>query len=138
MPELDGLRAFAFAAVAVHHWRPRHFDFPLVSGVHLFFVLSGFLITGILLDARTRNETSASQGVLPTLRAFYVRRFLRIFPLYYAALAIATWFDVAGLRQSWPWHASYLSNYQIFLKNDWIGLVGHFWTLAVEEQFYLA
>ena len=106
--------------------------------MHLFFVLSGFLITGILLDARRQNEAAQASGLAYTLKAFYLRRFLRITPLYFSSLAIATYFDVAGLRQTWPWHAAYLSNYHILLKNDWIGLVGHFWTLSVEEQFYLA
>jgi peptidoglycan/LPS O-acetylase OafA/YrhL len=138
MPQLDSLRTVAVLAVALHHWLTRGFEYPLVSGVHLFFVLSGFLITGILLDARKRNEAAQDSGLAYLLRAFYVRRFLRITPLYFAALAIATYFGVAGLRQTWPWHALYLSNYEIFLKNDWIGLVGHFWTLSVEEQFYLA
>jgi len=137
MPQLDTLRAFAVGTVFLHHWRTHGFDYPLVSGVHLFFVLSGFLITGILLDARKQNETAQGPWLGYTLKAFYLRRFLRIAPLYVAALAIATYFDVAELRRTWPWHAAYLSNYYIFFKNDWIGLVGHFWTLSVEEQFYL-
>ena len=137
MPQLDSLRALAIAAVVQHHWRINAPEIPLVSGVHLFFVLSGFLITGILLDARERNGAGGSAALRYTLRGFYARRFLRIFPLYYVALAVAIYFDVAGVRHTWAWHATYLSNYHIFLKNDWIGLVGHFWTLAVEEQFYL-
>jgi peptidoglycan/LPS O-acetylase OafA/YrhL len=137
MPQLDSLRALAIAAVVHHHWRINPPELPLVSGVHLFFVLSGFLITGILLDARKLNAGSGGAALRYTLRGFYARRFLRIFPLYYAALAIATYFDVAGLRHTFLWHATYLSNFHIFLRNDWIGLVGHFWTLAVEEQFYL-
>jgi peptidoglycan/LPS O-acetylase OafA/YrhL len=138
MPQLDSLRTFAVGAILLHHWVPDRFrSLPLGSGVHLFFVLSGFLITGLLLDARVQYETNQQSGIWYTLRAFYARRFLRIFPLYYAALGVATYFDVAGLQQTWPWHAAYLSNYHILLRNEWIGLVGHFWTLAVEEQFYL-
>ena len=73
-----------------------------------------------------------------TLRAFYLRRFLRIAPAYFAALVVVAYFNVAGIRDTWLWHAAYLTNFHIFLRNDWIGLVGHFWTLSVEEQFYLA
>ena len=70
MPQLDSLRALAVSAVALHHWLPRGFDYPLVSGVHLFFVLSGFLITGILLDARRRNEGTSRAELGYTLKAF--------------------------------------------------------------------
>jgi peptidoglycan/LPS O-acetylase OafA/YrhL len=138
MPQLDSLRALAFAAVALHHWLPRGFDYPLVSGVHLFFVLSGFLITGILLDARRRNEAIGLFDLGSTLKAFYLRRFLRIVPLYVAALIVVAYFNIAGIRGAWMWHTAYLTNFHIFFKNEWIGLVGHFWTLSVEEQFYLA
>jgi peptidoglycan/LPS O-acetylase OafA/YrhL len=138
MPQLDSLRALAVTAVAMHHWLPRGFDYPLVSGVHLFFVLSGFLITGILLDARPRHEAVGRSELGYTLRAFYLRRFLRIAPAYVLTLVVVVYFNVAGIRDTWLWHAAYLSNVHIFLRNDWIGLVGHFWTLSVEEQFYLA
>ena len=138
MPQLDSLRALAVSAVALHHWLPRGFDYPLVSGVHLFFVLSGFLITGILLDARRQNEASRTSALGHTLKAFYLRRFLRIAPIYSVALGLVVYFNVAGVRDTWMWHAAYLTNLHIFLRNDWIGLVGHFWTLSVEEQFYLA
>ena len=138
MPQLDSLRALAVAAVALHHWLPRGFDYPLISGVHLFFVLSGFLISGILLDARRDNEAAGRSDLGYTLKGFYLRRFLRIAPAYFLALAVVVYFNVAGVRATWPWHAAYLTNLHIFLRNDWIGLVGHFWTLSVEEQFYLA
>jgi len=138
MPQLDSLRALAVGAVALHHWLPRGFDYPLVSGVHLFFVLSGFLITGILLDARRRNDATGTSDLRYTLKAFYLRRFLRIAPAYVLALIVVAYFNVAGIRNTWMWHAAYLTNFHIFFRNDWIGLIGHFWTLSVEEQFYVA
>ena len=109
-------------------------------GVDLFFVLSGFLITGILVDTRK------SPGYF---RNFYARRALRIFPLYFAYLAgvflilpllprIAPWqAETSFATQMWYW--SYLCNLLIALRGWGASpmLVGHTWSLAVEEQFYL-
>jgi peptidoglycan/LPS O-acetylase OafA/YrhL len=109
-------------------------------GVDLFFVLSGFLITGILLDAKGKDHY---------FRNFYARRALRIFPLYYGFLFL--WFWVApaviGLDPNGPfargretqlWFWTYMSNNLSVVKDAVVphGL-NHFWTLAVEEQFYL-
>ena len=105
------------------------------SGVQLFFVLSGFLITGILLDAL---------GKPGFFRTFYLRRTLRIFPLYYAFLAITFfvvplfadpgWTREAHANQWWYW--TYTSNWAGPFGHVVPGLT-HFWSLAVEEQFYL-
>ncbi len=103
----------------------------------LFFVISGFLITRILLGART---AAAEQGVprRAVLRAFYARRFLRIFPLYYAVLFLAFVIGAASIRAALPWHLSYLSNWYFCYggKLD-LSHAGHLWSLAVEEQFYI-
>ena len=107
-------------------------------GVDLFFVLSGFLITGILLDAKDAPHY---------FRNFYVRRILRIFPLYYAFLFIvfvlaprAGWTSpaLAATLPDQAWYWGYLANYRIAFSG-WpaFGGVGHFWSLAVEEQFYV-
>ncbi|KAA0253140.1 MAG: acyltransferase [Acidobacteria bacterium] len=107
------------------------------NGVDMFFVLSGFLITRILIRAR---------GSEAYFRSFYLRRTVRIFPLYYLALVIAffIWPAVApgwwlvtnssGDHQAWYW--LYGCNWLFALKNDYVGLA-HFWSLAIEEQFYL-
>ena len=108
------------------------------TGVDLFFVLSGFLITGILADTK---------GATGYFRTFYMRRALRILPLYYAALAVI--FTVprfmnspVGARLTLPfsdqiWYWLYLQNFH--RMRGLIGqFTGHFWSLAVEEQFYLA
>jgi peptidoglycan/LPS O-acetylase OafA/YrhL len=89
MPQLDALRAFAALSVLFAHfvWYPPRWltIVPWAAfGVQLFFVLSGFLITGILLDGRKQVEAGATR--LWMLRQFYTRRFLRIFPLYYAVI----------------------------------------------------
>lgn len=132
LPQLDGLRTVAVAAVAWSHWeRPYQFGVPFGAGVHLFYVLSGFLITTILLQARDATDRSAAIGV------FYARRALRIFPAFYLTLALAWWADVAPVRDTLWWHALYASNVQIVLTQEWPGAISHFWSLAVEEQFYL-
>lgn len=137
LAQLDSLRALAVFAVACHHWLPNFgARLPLATGVPLFFVLSGFLITGILLDGKEAIERGhADRGGV--LRNFYARRFLRIFPLYYAVLLVATAFNVEQLRDTFVWHFLYLSNFSFMARQDWQGSLSHFWTLAVEEQFYL-
>ena len=147
MPALDGWRGLAVLVVVLHNssflWTYQH-TLPdlLVStlfgtgwvGVTLFFVLSGFLITGILLDTRSSPRY---------FRDFYLRRTFRIFPLYYVTLFIA-FVVVAPLLGSPAWVASvhrYQARYWGYFAN-WPqggGIVGfaHFWSLCVEEQFYL-
>lgn len=139
MPQLDGVRGMAVLLVLVQHYA----DVPLVRrlgpgglGVWIFFVLSGFLITGILLDVR--EALTAGRATLGTaLRAFWARRFLRIFPLYYAVLLGAAALDVPPVRRSFGWHAAYLSNLYFARRGAWDGPVTPFWSLSIEEQFYL-
>jgi peptidoglycan/LPS O-acetylase OafA/YrhL len=137
MPQLDGLRTLAVAAVAWSHWMPAWqlgFEAGLM-GVNLFFVLSGFLITGILLDSRA--EAVGPAGRWFAIRQFYARRVLRIFPLFYMTLAVLVLINVRPVRQTVVWHVCYLSNVYVFRQGAWIGQLSHFWSLAVEEQFYL-
>ncbi|MEZ5416842.1 MAG: acyltransferase [Vicinamibacterales bacterium] len=132
-PQLDGLRAVAVAAVAYSHWLPAwQFGLPFGAGVHLFFVLSGFLITRLLLDARTAADRPAA------VRQFFVRRALRLFPAFYVVLGAAWAADVPRAATTWPWHAAYLSNVYTAWQGVWQGHFSHFWSLAVEQQFYLA
>jgi len=137
MPQLDGLRAIAVLSVLWFHWVPVGQNVGRASlgefGVDLFFVLSGFLITRILLNSRS-DYTIEKRAVL---RQFYIRRFLRIFPLFYGVLVIAVLIDIHPFRDAWAWHVTYLQNfYQWMHGRDMWG--AHLWTLAVEEQFYLA
>lgn len=141
MAQLDSLRAFAFAGVAWSHWAPLSYQcgLPWGTGVQLFFILSGFLITGILLEHRPEGDGPAKWHARFTVwRRFYLRRCLRIFPLYYLVLVVALVLGIDRIRETWPWHAAYLSNLHYYL----LGHQGrdhflHFWSLAVEEQFYL-
>jgi peptidoglycan/LPS O-acetylase OafA/YrhL len=105
-------------------------------GVELFFVLSGFLITGILLDARADAEAMKAprRGVL---RRFYIRRFLRIFPLYYTIILVGWVLHSPYVRAHVFWLLGYGTNFLMVLLDQNIGVVTPFWSLAVEEQFYL-
>ncbi len=131
-PQLDGLRALAVAAVAYSHWLPGwQFGVPFGAGVHLFFVLSGFLITRILLGLRQSPARGGAVG------RFYLRRALRLFPAFYVVLMLAWAAEVPLVATTWPWHAAYLSNIYTAWQGVWQGHLSHFWSLAVEEQFYL-
>ncbi|MCY1271263.1 O-acetyltransferase OatA [compost metagenome] len=131
---LDGLRALAALSVILFHLDTPGFALGW-TGVPLFFVISGFLITGILLDLR-----AASPGIGDFLRTFYIRRTLRIFPLYYAYLGIACALALAThsvIPDLWS-YVLYLQNYTLGasrFEHPWV--LGHTWSLAVEEQFYL-
>lgn len=155
-PALDGLRGLAILLVLFCHYA---FILPVRSrlgasleilsfqgwiGVTLFFVLSGFLITGILYDAKGQRHY---------FRNFYARRTLRIFPLYYGVLAVEllillvvklgfphAWLHLHNPQKLWaamPWLWTYTTNIGLAFFHIHTVLEGHFWSLAVEEQFYL-
>lgn len=139
---LDGLRGIAILAVLEFHFAEgltglsraelAIYNFIRTGwlGVDLFFVLSGFLITGILTDARHTPRY---------FQNFYWRRAVRIFPPYYAfLLAYGVFYPLARHRPldaPW-WHWTYLTNVAVALHLP-VGTTPHFWSLAVEEQFYL-
>jgi peptidoglycan/LPS O-acetylase OafA/YrhL len=138
-PALDGMRAVAVLAVMLFHFLgPKIFTGGLI-GVDVFFVLSGFLITNLLLDER--NRTGAV-----SLRGFYHRRVLRLFPAMYALLAmvaVAAIFIGATYPTVWAeLGAAALYSYQIFLAFFGFPTPGsprvlfHLWSLSVEEWFY--
>jgi peptidoglycan/LPS O-acetylase OafA/YrhL len=134
-PALDGMRALAAVLVFLFHYLQLPYGW---AGVDLFFVLSGFLITGILYDGREGEHR---------FRNFYMRRVFRIFPLYYgvlAALFVAAAVFHLGYRMGvlvWPF---YVGNYLPWFSTDpyqfeVIGplVIVHLWSLCIEEQFYL-
>ena len=148
--ELDGVRGMAILLVTLYRFM-KEVDpeaHPLLAfvarfapigerGVDLFFVLSGFLITGILLHTKSRDGY---------FRNFFVRRSLRIFPLYFTALVVCVCvipnlfslpaFEVPRAQQGYLW--TYMTNIRMSWINEWcFGPLDHFWSLAVEEHFYL-
>ncbi len=159
-PELDGLRFYAFLSVFACHALPRerafyirlHLPVPWLwaavvksgaAGVDLFFALSAFLITSLLL--RERQDTGSI-----SLRRFYIRRALRIWPLYFLLVALGVGVSLPRLNQSrlWyydqslPWY--YVAGYVFFVGN-WVtaffgipeSICSPLWTVSIEEQFYL-
>jgi peptidoglycan/LPS O-acetylase OafA/YrhL len=133
LPQLDGLRALAVVAVLVSHLTAFG-ESGGGYGVALFFVLSGYLITGILLRCRAAMEDG--QSLLMTLRQFYVRRGLRILPIVYLVLAAGCLLGDPEIRKLIWWHLGYVSNF-LFAVQGYPAKTAHFWSLAVEEQFYL-
>ena len=148
--ELDGVRGIAIVAVTLYRFI-NELDpagSPLLAfaraflsvgerGVDLFFVLSGFLITGILLQTKSKSGY---------FRNFIARRALRIFPLYFATLLVCLFllprllstkiFDLPSDNQFYLW--TYTPNLCMAWENSWcFGPLDHFWSLAVEEHFYL-
>jgi peptidoglycan/LPS O-acetylase OafA/YrhL len=137
--QLDSVRAISLAMVVVQHtMRPtgRVLGSLGGAGLMIFFVLSGYLISGLLLEARERADAEgvAKGGVL---RRFYIRRFLRIFPLYYAVLAIATLIGEPTTRQYLFQLATYQTNFLMAGLGKNLPPVTPLWSLAVEEHFYL-
>lgn len=136
----DGVRGLSATAVVAHHTA---FTFSYIGevAVYLFFVLSGFLIMGILQRNRSAMERGDST-FRDALIGFWKGRALRIFPVYYLALGtmlLLGWLVASAypLRGEVVWYLAYLQNYQIgFQAKDW-GIFSHTWTLAVEQQFYM-
>lgn len=142
--ELDSVRAIAIILVLIWHGLPqdpflRKF-LPGPTGVNLFFVVSGFLITQILLDNRNKAERSnGRKGTI--LESFYIRRVLRIVPIYILTIvATALLRHTLSLgygKEELVSNITYTTNFFIYIKQYWPIATPHFWSLAVEEQFYL-
>ncbi|HWY99218.1 MAG TPA: acyltransferase, partial [Bacteroidia bacterium] len=132
-PALNGLRAYAALTVLAYHTTIAGFWFGWI-GIHFFFVLSGFLITNILLNSKEATNY---------FKVFYARRFLRIFPIYYLLLfgvLAASAIKNQYLKPAW-YYIFYIQNFPMSYSNwhliGFFKLLGHTWTLAIEEQFYV-
>lgn len=152
LPGLNGLRAIAALAVVISHITLDLGEFGLNSkifgadmygrpkgltlagyGVTIFFTLSGFLITFLLL--KEKEQTGQVK-----IKDFYIRRILRIWPLYYLYILICaiTWFsfDIPFVQSSIPFYVFLAANIP-FILNNTLPFLAHYWSLGVEEQFYL-
>ena len=105
--------------------------------MRLFFVISGLLITNILLGSRESiDQGKLSRGA--SLKTFYIRRGLRIYPAYYTLLLIAAVFNVQHIRHVLLYHLLFASNFLFIVRHDYVPWVtAPFWSLSIEEQFYL-
>src|ERR1035438_6065406 len=149
IPYLDGLRAYSILLVIFGHcFGPGSFlyDNPITKvclvnpalGVHIFFVLSGFLITSLLL-----NEREGTGRI--SIRGFYERRIARIFPAFYlyigTILLLVAFHLMSVPRYAFYAAATFTVNFSQFWRRgrppDLNFVFGHFWTLSIEEQFYL-
>lgn len=151
VPFLDGIRGIAVLLVLLHHGNKvdlnSRFDSFLMMltqsswmGVDLFFVLSGFLITGILMDTKRSGNF---------FRNFYARRAVRIFPIYFFTLFLYFYVyhpifrpqdpDILDLKGKQLWYWTYLSNVYVAMHGTWprAGHLWHLWSVSIEEQFYL-
>jgi peptidoglycan/LPS O-acetylase OafA/YrhL len=141
--QLDAIRAIAVILVLIWHGFPATHLINRVPngaiGVNMFFVLSGFLITRILME----DKIKAEKFDLPRLmvfKNFFFRRALRIFPLYYLVifvLWIANGYEGSNIEPNIGYFLTYTSNFYYYRLQGWDGMLSHTWTLAIEEQFYL-
>ncbi|HHF4043006.1 acyltransferase family protein [Haemophilus influenzae] len=141
-PEIDGLRAIAVISVIIYHLNENWLSGGFL-GVDIFFVISGFLITGIIITEIQQNSFSFKQ--------FYTRRIKRIYPAFITAMALVSFIasvifiynDFNQLRKTIELATAFLSNFYLGLTQGYFDLsanenpVLHIWSLAVEEQYYL-
>ena len=145
-PALDGIRGLAVILVIISHWFPKNHVIQQVSfrslgtvGVFVFFTLSGFLITYKLLQNREvvlQKNISRSR----ILTNFYLRRALRIFPIYYLFVFFLYLTDrwvMSDIQSAFPNLLTYTINFYFLKIGSWDLGISHLWTLSVEEQFYL-
>jgi peptidoglycan/LPS O-acetylase OafA/YrhL len=135
--QLDGLRMVAVLMVLYDHWRGPENKLPFGElGVTLFFVLSGFLITRILLTSKAKTYGQVG-GLKNYLKKFYIRRTIRIFPIYYLSILVLYVLQDPSVRGKMKWAVLYATNFYTAIYEQWLGVIDHFWSLAVEEQFYI-
>jgi peptidoglycan/LPS O-acetylase OafA/YrhL len=137
--QLDGLRAVAMLAICWDHWRletwPRVFPFEIF--LFFFLVMTGYLITGSLLRERDRSEARGGPWRVEALKVYQIRRGLRILAPYYASLVLALLVWAPDVHSALPWYVVHLSNIHMAFLSEWPAGTSHFWSLAMQQQFYL-
>ncbi len=132
--QLDGLRFYSILAVMLAHWIHSKYTYFGGLGVIVFFVLSGYLITRILLLIKERHPDKLSASLF---KVFYIRRALRIFPIYFISIMLLYYAGLPDIKTYFGWLLSFTVNIKFFIDNNFYGSIGHLWSLSVEEQFYL-
>lgn len=125
----------AIAVVMMHHY----INPPILLsgfGVTFLFVLSGYFATNTLLKLR-RQMTEGRTDMGGAVKDFYMRRYLRICPMYFLVLLVTALCNVDGARDSLPWNAFFLANVQTIVTGEWNGRFAPLWSLSFLEQFYL-
>ncbi len=144
IPGLNGLRAIAVFIVIFFHWGLPPLPlfiflqkyFPNGNfGVNIFFVISGFLISSILLNEKDKAAKQKTTGRKIIIN-FYIRRFLRIFPIYYIVLLLLLFSALPHYKDNFIYYLTYTENFHVYFNHDWDSF-SHTWSLAVEEQFYI-
>jgi peptidoglycan/LPS O-acetylase OafA/YrhL len=143
IPGLNGIRAIAVILVIISHRFPSEsfvHIFPLGNlAVDVFFVLSGFLISRILFF-QIKNVDSNRINNIEIIKKFILRRSLRIFPIYYLLLFFMYFTKGTignNFHENFKWYFFYCANYLNYNEGKWFGALAHFWSLSVEEQFYI-
>jgi peptidoglycan/LPS O-acetylase OafA/YrhL len=135
--QLDGIRFIAVGLVLIDHWLAERNVLPLGTlGVTMFFVLSGFLITRILIQSKLKDDKTGRSHWF-SVKQFIIRRSIRIFPIYFLAIFVLYLLDVPPVRDTILWCVTYTTNIYIATNQHWMGTIDHLWSLAVEEQYYL-
>ncbi|MES2520132.1 MAG: acyltransferase [Bacteroidota bacterium] len=135
--QLDGIRFLAVGLVLIDHWLAEKNVLPLGPlGVTMFFVLSGFLITRILIQSKLKDD-NVGRSHWFSVKQFIIRRSIRIFPIYFLTIFVLYVLDVPPVRDTILWCLTYSTNIYIATKEHWMGTIDHLWSLAVEEQYYL-
>jgi peptidoglycan/LPS O-acetylase OafA/YrhL len=141
--QLDAIRAIAVILVLIWHGFPYDHIINRIPngpiGVNVFFVLSGFLISRILMQDKVQaQQTGISR--LRVFKNFFFRRALRIFPIYYLTIFVlwcVNGYADSNIESNMGYFLTYTSNFYFFKIQSWDGILSHTWSLAIEEQFYL-
>ncbi len=126
-------------AICWDHWRPREWPrvFPFEVCLFFFLVMTGYLITGSLLRQRDRNEEKGEAWIGKAMKTYQIRRGLRILAPYYAALALAFALMCSDVLRAPLWYIFHVSNLHMATLDAWPPGVNHFWSLSMQQQFYL-
>mgnify|MGYP000061858317 CR=1 FL=1 len=136
--QLDGVRFIGVFMVMIAHWlqwqwsNPILTKLPFTHGVILFFVLSGFLISRILFQYRDAYLIHNKNKII-LVKRFYIRRILRIFPLYYLLICVLFLVDYQNTREIFSFLSTYTSDIYVSIKGNNLGDFHHFWRRVVEK-----